>query len=68
MAKMLTDAEEATEPLVCPNCESAEITAGHCNSDIGVIWRDAACDMCGQEWKEIFSFTKYEIKKEQQCS
>ena len=51
-----------TEPLVCINCKSEDIYPSNMSSDVMIAWRTVSCDECGAEWKETFTFQKWEEK------
>lgn len=43
--------------LICPYCDSKEITATSSDFDDDYCWRNVACDDCGETWQDIYTLT-----------
>ena len=43
--------------LICPYCDSKEISAGNCGFDDNSAWRNVICNDCQKVWTETFIVT-----------
>lgn len=48
-----------TEPKVCPNCGSSQITADNATQNSDSLDRFVVCEECGYGWIESFTFHEW---------
>lgn len=61
LSEWFAPVDSKEEPFRCPCCGSHNLSAGSMETDIGIAWRDAECNACGESWSENFTFSGLDV-------